>query len=209
MPNINSQIRAHHQSLKKCRQCPQMTGPPVHGKGEVSPVMLIGQAPGSREIDIGHPFAWTAGKTLFQWLAHIGLNELQVREYVFMTAVCRCFPGKGKTGDRVPDRMEMKNCSKWLAAELNLVQPRLLILVGKLSISRVIPVKKLTEVIGQQYRVNYHGHICDAVPLPHPSGISTWYRTEPGKTLLENALQTIAQHSAWQQLCRSLPLEHS
>jgi uracil-DNA glycosylase len=176
---------------------PVVTGIPV-----MSPVMLIGQAPGIKEGPAGKPFAWTAGKTLFQWFAQLDLTEDQFRERVYMAAVCRCFPGKGKAGgDRVPSDEEVERCSKHLKAEVKLLQPRLVIPVGKLAIEQLFPeVEKLTQVIGTTRRATLAGHTFDVIALPHPSGASTWHRTEPGKTLLVRALSLIAQHDAWQAL---------
>jgi len=176
---------------------PVVTGIPV-----VSPVMLIGQAPGVKEGPAGKPFAWTAGKTMFQWFDQIDLSEEQFRERVYMAAVCRCFPGKGKAGgDRVPSEEEVANCSRHLHAEIKLLRPRLVIPVGKLAIEQLFPeVEKLVEVIGTVQRATIAGHTFDAIALPHPSGASTWHRTEPGKTLLVRALSQIAQHDAWQAL---------
>jgi uracil-DNA glycosylase len=178
-----------------------MIGPPVHGAAAVSSVMLVGQAPGNREIELRKPFAWTAGKTLFGWFAGIGMNEEQFRRLVYMSAVCRCFPGKHPAaGDRVPNREEIANCSSWLHAELKLLQPRLIIPAGKLAIAQFIGVDKLDQVIGQQFRIKVEGGQCDLIPLPHPSGASVWHRIEPGKGLLAKALALIARHPAWRRI---------
>jgi uracil-DNA glycosylase family 4 len=123
-------LSAHHAELRRCRDCPRMTGPPVHGEAVLSPVLLLGQAPGTREIEQGRPFCWTAGKTLFGWFGGIGLAEQGFRQRVYMSAVCRCFP----------------------------------------------------------------------VPLPHPSGASAWFKTEPGLSLLPRALELIGAHPAWQAI---------
>jgi uracil-DNA glycosylase len=179
-----------------------MTGPVVVGQPVVSPVMLIGQAPGSKEIEVGKPFAWTAGKTMFKWFAQIGLKEEQFRNAVYMAAVCRCFPGKNpKGGDRVPNQEEINHCATWLQAELKILQPQLLIPVGKLAISRFMNVKKLNDIIGQQHSCEIRGFRTDIIPLPHPSGASVWHRIEPGKSLLQQALQTIESHPAWKIVC--------
>ena len=178
-----------------------MTGPVVTGQPLLSEVMLIGQAPGDREGAAGKPFAWTAGKTLFQWFEGIGLDEDGFRNRVYMAAVCRCFPGKKpRGGDRVPDAGEIERCRRWLQAEFELLRPRLIIPVGKLAISQLLSVSKLSEIIGQQLPHRINGHACDLIPLPHPSGASTWHRSEPGKTLLQQALQLIQQHPAWRKV---------
>ncbi len=178
-----------------------MTGPPVTGSPVVSPVMLIGQAPGPREIETHRPFAWTAGKTLFGWFRDIGLDEDAFRARVYMAAVCRCFPGKQSTGgDRVPNRQEVARCSHWLQRELQLLQPQLILPVGKLAIHQLMPVAKLDQVVGQRHRVELAARAIDVIPLPHPSGASTWHRTQPGKALLAQALRLIEEHPAWQKL---------
>ncbi|WP_455210709.1 uracil-DNA glycosylase family protein [Kaarinaea lacus] len=195
-------IRRHQSKLRQCQKCPDMIGPVVVGQPVVSPVMLIGQAPGSKEIEVGKPFAWTAGKTLFKWFAQIGLKEEQFRSNVYMAAVCRCFPGKNpKGGDRVPNPEEIRHCATWLQAELRLLQPQLLLPVGKLAISQFMRVNKLNDIIGQKHSCEILGIKTDIIPLPHPSGASVWHRIEPGKTLLQQALQTIAQHRAWKIVC--------
>ncbi len=179
-----------------------MIGPVVTGQPVMSPVMLIGQAPGTREGPAGKPFAWTAGKTMFGWFAEIGLSEEQFRSRVYMAAVCRCFPGKAAGGgDRVPDTGEIERCSAHLQAELKLLRPQLVIPVGKLAIAQLYPdVDKLTEVIGGKRKGELAGVAFDVIALPHPSGASTWHRTEPGKTLLAQALAKIAAHPAWKSL---------
>ncbi|MCU7960533.1 MAG: uracil-DNA glycosylase family protein [gamma proteobacterium symbiont of Bathyaustriella thionipta] len=193
-------LRRHQSLLKQCRLCPQMIGPVITGQPVYSPIMLFGQAPGDREGALGRPFAWTAGKTLFRWFESIGVDEATFRANAYMAAVCRCFPGKNpKGGDRVPDKTEINHCSQWLAAEVALLQPQLLIPVGKLAIAQLTPVSKLTEVIGRPLRLSWHAQEADVIALPHPSGASTWHRTEPGKTLLQEALQLIKAHPAWQQ----------
>jgi len=202
MTSALTAIRRHQSKLRQCKKCPDMTGPVVVGQPVVSPVMLIGQAPGSKEIEVGKPFAWTAGKTLFKWFAQIGLREEQFRSRVYMAAVCRCFPGKNpKGGDRVPNQEEIHRCATWLQAELKLLQPQLLLPVGKLAISQFMSVNKLNDIIGQKHSLDFLGIKTDIVPLPHPSGASVWHRIEPGKSLLQHALQIIEQHPAWRMVC--------
>lgn len=164
--------------------------------------MLIGQAPGVREGPAGKPFAWTAGKTLFQWFAPLGLNEDQFRQRVYMAAVCRCFPGKAKGGgDRVPGPDDIARCRRHLETEVRLLKPRLVIPVGRLAIEQLCPNSgKLADVIGTPGSATMAGHMFDVIALPHPSGASTWHRTEPGKALLGRALSLIAHHSAWQAI---------
>lgn len=166
--------------------------------------MLVGQAPGQREPALGRPFAWTAGKQLFKWFAPLGLDESQFRARVYMAAVCRCFPGKNPTGgDRVPSPEEIDNCRPWLDRELALLEPRLVIPVGRLAIEQFLSRGPLTDSVGTHHRVTRAGQSFDVIPLPHPSGASTWPRTQPGKDLTRAALRLIAEHAAWRSLLRA------
>lgn len=191
-----------YADLEACRRCPGMQGPPVHGEAVLSPVMMIGQAPGTREIEQGRPFCWTAGRTLFQWFGSIGLDEARFRRLVLMSAVCRCFPGKNpKGGDRVPNRVEVATCRRWWQQELRLARPGLIIPVGGLAIRQFIATGRLSEIVGRQWPYRSEkGWQSDLIPLPHPSGASTWFKTEPGKSLLAQALGLIAAHRAWRLL---------
>ncbi len=194
-------IQRHQSALRECARCPAMVGRPVTGAPVHSPVLLVGQAPGAREVEVHRPFAWTAGKTLFGWFGAIGLGEADFRSRVYMAAVCRCFPGKNpRGGDRVPNREEIAHCRHWLQKELQLLQPQLLLPVGKLAIQQFQPVAKLDTVIGRQYRLELDTGSLDVIPLPHPSGASTWHRTEPGRSLLQQALGLVAAHQAWKML---------
>jgi uracil-DNA glycosylase len=172
--------------------------------------MLVGQAPGDKEGVFGRPFAWTAGKTLFKWFAGLGLDESEFRNKIYMAAVCRCFPGKNpKGGDRVPSPLEISNCSRWMEGELKILKPELLIPVGKLAISQFLEVDKLQDVIGKKIRLSKKGIAVDLIALPHPSGASTWHRTEPGITLLKRSLRLIGAHPAFQSLLKQQKLKNS
>src|SRR4051794_37428367 len=192
----------HVAHLRACRLCPKMHKPVVSGGAVVSKGMLVGQAPGDKEPVLGRPFAWTAGKTLFRWFNEAaGMDEAAFRSSIYMAAVCRCFPGKKAAGgDRVPAPEEVQNCSVWLKREMEILQPKLVIPVGKLAIEQFMPPQKLDTVIGRQLIVTYAGQQFDLIPLPHPSGASPWHRMEPGKTLLNQALRLIAAHPAFREL---------
>jgi uracil-DNA glycosylase len=200
-----SLLKSHVSALQGCRACAGMQKPVVTGHSVLSKVLLVGQAPGDKEPKMGKPFAWTAGKTLFQWFEQAaGISEEQFRQRVYMAAVCRCFPGKKETGgDRVPDSSEIANCSRWLDAELKLLKPELVIPVGKLAISQFIAFEGLEGVIGRQFQCRTHGQTFDLIPLPHPSGASPWHRMEPGLTLLRKALALIKAHPAFRNISDS------
>lgn len=196
-------LARHVTDLLACQRCPKMHKPVVSGGPVLSKVILVGQAPGVKEPILGRPFAWTAGKTMFQWFeTSCGIDQETFRKSVYMAAVCRCFPGKTSAGgDRVPDAGEISNCMEWLHAELDILRPALVIAVGKLAIQQFLPAAKLTELIGKSFRIGHSpAPTFDLIPLPHPSGASPWHRMEPGKTLLATALSLIANHPAFTSL---------
>ena len=195
---IQTRLNKHVTVLLQCRRCPRMQSTPVSGGAVVSDVMIIGQAPGPREPALRRPFAHTAGKTLFGWFEEFcGMNEAAVRSKIYFAAVCRCFPGKNSSGtDRVPAPDEIRNCSSWMDDEIRILQPRLIIPVGRLAIVQFIDCAKLEKVIAGKFRVERGGHRFDVIPLPHPSGASPWHKITPGKELLGKALRRIAKHPA-------------
>lgn len=192
-----ARLRALHQELEACARCPKMIGPVVHGPAVKSRVFLIGQAPGAREGELGRPFAWTAGKTLFRWFQQaLGVSEESFRAKIYIAAVARCFPGKEKKGgDRKPDAGEIERCRTFLEREVQILRPKLLLPVGTMAIEQVFGEKRpLAEAVGKVERVRYHGVESDVIALPHPSGASTWHVMEPGKTLLAKAFERMAAH---------------
>ncbi|EQA36602.1 uracil-DNA glycosylase, family 4 [Leptospira inadai serovar Lyme str. 10] len=173
-----------------------MEGNPVQGCVPRSKILSLGQAPGIHEERFGRPFAYTAGKTLFKWFASIGVEEELYRSKVTMSAVCRCFPGKAKSGDRKPDASEIENCSRYLEFEVRFNRPELIIPIGKLAIDQMSDDKKykLDDVIGKKFRRKFHGVELDWIPLPHPSGLNVWNHTAEGKILIAKALDLIRTH---------------
>ena len=196
------ELRLIHERLKNCRKCKKVCGPPVHGPALDTRVLLVGQAPGVHEGHLGRPFAYTAGKTLFKWLGEAtGADEEELREMIYFSAVARCFPGKALkgAGDRPPSDEEMANCREHLMAEVKALKPKLVLAVGKYAIIEVLKdggfdkSTTLSDVVGKKIKVNFHGEEVDVIPLPHPSGVSRWYRMEPGKSKLQEALKLVSK----------------
>lgn len=152
--------------------------------------MLVGQAPGQKEATDELPFAGRAGRTLFRWLAQAGVSEAEAREHIYITAITRCYPGPSPSGrgDRVPSLVEQRLCSHWLDAELALIQPRVIIPVGRLAIDRFLARAPLERVIGRQHPAELSGFSTLIIPLPHPSGASSWIHGPGHAALLASAL---------------------
>ena len=166
--------------------------------------MLIGQAPGKVEAGSGKPFSGRAGRTLFRWLERAGLDEATAREKIYISAITRCFPGAHPSGrgDRVPTREEQSRCADWLESELRIVRPKLLIPVGRLPIERFLPKLALNELIGKKHVVKHSGGESSVIPLPHPSGASSWIHQPGNNVLVDRAIELIALEFAELRVAR-------
>ena len=179
-----------HTRIRACTKCVQAgylpaAFPIVAGKA-TDRVMIIGQAPGAVELTTGLPFSGRAGAEIRRWLAQASIDEAHLP---YRTSVTKCFPGKAASGagDRRPSPPEVALCAPWLDAELALVRPRVILLVGTLDIERFWGRVPLSAVVGKS-RIDRERVL---IPLPHPSGASRWLN-EPGhRVLLQRALRVV------------------
>jgi uracil-DNA glycosylase len=197
MPEDTAMAFAELQkTMRACRKCAQAgyeIYPPAVTQGAYSArMMTIGQAPGVTEVEAGRPFNAGSGKRLFEWLGEAGIEEDWFRTTQYMSSVTKCFPGKGSGGgDRVPTRAEQKLCAPFLEQEIALVNPEVIIPIGRLAIVRFFPRKlKLTEIIGTQKQVDGRW----VIPLPHSSGASRWHQIEENRQLIRQAIGLIRTH---------------
>ena len=176
-----------------------MFGDPVTGPVRDARVMLVGQAPGPRELVDKRPFAFTAGQRMFRWFAEsLGVAEADFRKRVYIGAVIRCFPGKDpKGGDRVPDETEIANCGAHLDREIAMLRPELIIAVGTLASTQLLGIAQLKDAVGVMHRAKRAGQTFDVIVLPHPSGRSTWLNKPENAALLDQSLRLIKTHPAF------------
>lgn len=157
-------------------------------------VMIVGQAPGIVELTTRLPFSGRAGAELRRWLARAGIDE---QHLPYRTAITKCFPGKAAAGagDRRPSPPEIALCAPWLEAELALVRPEIILLVGTLAIDRLWGKAPLGDVVGRSKRSPALGGAL-LIPLPHPSGASRWLNDPSHRVLLDTALQILRRQVA-------------
>jgi uracil-DNA glycosylase len=186
-----------HARLRSCRLCLE-AGHDIYPRaifsgGLGARLMVIGQAPGITEKEAGRPFNAGSGTRLFRWLAEAGLEESWFRNTQYMTSVTKCYPGRSRSGsgDRVPSPAEQRLCRRYLDAEIALLDPALVLPVGRLAINLFYPTgQALEEIIGTQMQVDGHW----VVPLPHPSGASRWHQSEENRALVRQAVALIGEH---------------
>jgi uracil-DNA glycosylase len=187
------QVDALHARILACRRCEEagfipQAAPVVAGRWG-NRVMLIGQAPGQVEQEVRRPFQGKAGRELFRWMGSVGIEEEAFRDQVYMTAITKCFPGRAKsgTGDRRPSAAEAALCRPWLEAQLQIIRPEVILLVGGLAIDRYLPKVPLSEIIGRRFERDGVA----LIPLPHPSGASRWLNVPQHRALLGQALELV------------------
>ncbi|MFM8321573.1 MAG: uracil-DNA glycosylase family protein [Chloroflexota bacterium] len=189
-------LQALHERMAACRLCLD-AGHAIFPRAITcshigAQIMVIGQAPGITEKDAGRPFNAGSGKRLFAWLAGAGIDETWFRATQAFMAVTRCYPGRaaGGSGDRVPSPAEQRLCRPYLEEELALVNPRLLLPVGKLAIGLFYPPgAKLEEIVGAEIQVDGRW----VIPLPHPSGASRWHQSAENRARVAQAVTLIAR----------------
>jgi uracil-DNA glycosylase family 4 len=146
--------------VHSCHACPlgDTRNRAVPGEGPVdAEIMLIGEAPGYYEDQQGRPFVGAAGQFLEQLLASIGLKRSQV----FIANVIKCRPPSNR--DPLPE--EISACSGWLGEQLEILRPKLIVTLGRYSMSRFLPGTSIGKVHGQARKVNDTW----IVPMYHPA----------------------------------------
>lgn len=196
MADINEKLLTLHQSMKDCRACfdegYEIYPPAVISGSGSARFMTIGQAPGITEQEAGRPFNAGSGKRLFDWLGRAGIEEDWFRSTQYMTSVTKCYPGRqpSGSGDRVPGRREQELCRPFLDQEIELVDPQVMIPIGRLAINLFYPKKlKLQEIIGTYLEVSGRW----VIPLPHSSGASRWHQIEENRRLIDQAIILIGE----------------
>ena len=153
LSELNSQVNA-------CRACPLggMRNRAVPGEGRIdAEIMFIGEAPGYYEDQQGRPFVGAAGQFLEQLLASIGLK----RTDVFIANVIKCRPPQNR--DPLPE--EISACSGFLARQIEIIDPKAIVTLGRYSLSKFLPGTPISKIHGQGRKVAGRW----VVPMYHPA----------------------------------------
>ena len=130
----------------------------VPGEGpEHAEIMFVGEGPGFHENQQGRPFVGAAGQFLEELLASIGLK----REQVFITNVVKCRP----PGNRDPLPEEIEACKQYLDRQIALIQPKVIVTLGRFSMARAFPNEKISAIHGRPKKID--GIVY--VPMFHPA----------------------------------------
>lgn len=162
--------------------------------------MLIGQAPGWREIELGLPFAGDAGKRLVGWLELAGIGVAEFRQRWYVTSVGKCYPGRaaGSSVDKPPSRADVALWGPYLVEEARLVAPQLVLLIGGLAHRFAYgPGARLEQLVGRELSWADAPN-ASVICLPHPSGASTWLNYPAHVDLWKRGIDLLRQR--WKEL---------
>ncbi len=149
-----------YEEIANCRDCElaKHRTKVVPGEGpEDAELLFIGEAPGWYEDQQGRPFVGPAGAFLNQLLSSIGLS----REQVYIANVIKCRP----PGNRDPLPAEVQACRKWLDHQIEIIQPRIIITLGRYSLARYFPNESISKIHGKARK---EGKVV-CYPMYHPA----------------------------------------
>lgn len=149
-----------YEEIAVCQRCDLAKGRThtVPGEGpEDAEIMFIGEAPGFHEDRQGRPFVGAAGRFLEELLASIGLR----REDVYICNVIKCRP----PGNRDPLPDEIEACKPFLDKQIELIQPKLVVTLGRYSMARYFPNAQITRIHGRPKRIGNRIYY----PMFHPA----------------------------------------
>lgn len=149
-----------HQLIKRCPNCDlaETRTQAVPGEGpDNADIMFVGEGPGYYEDKSGRPFVGNAGKFLDELLGHAGLS----RPEVYITNVVKCRPPQ----NRDPLKDEIEACDSWLQRQLELINPRVIVTLGRISMGKFFAGESISKIHGQPRTLDGR----TIVPMFHPA----------------------------------------
>lgn len=162
------ELEALRQRALVCEKCPNLVSSRtqvVFGVGnETAEIMFVGEAPGADEDRQGEPFVGAAGKLLTKIIETMGLS----RSDVYIANILKCRPDTPgqSTGNRTPTAEEMATCVPWLHEQIDLIQPRVLVALGKTAVGGLLEQEVAITRFRGQWR-EYRG--IPLMPTFHPA----------------------------------------
>ena len=172
-------------AVRGCTDCPLSEGRTNAVPGDGNPsseIMFVGEGPGYYEDVQGLPFVGQAGQLLNELLAEIGLR----REDVYITNVVKCRPPRNR--DPQPD--EIGECSKYLDRQIELIDPKVIVTLGRYSMDRFFPGQRISRIHGEARRVGQRM----VVPMYHPA--AALHQPSLRRTLSEDFAKIVAAAEA-------------
>jgi uracil-DNA glycosylase len=200
MTEVNTPFAQLEEEIRSCRKCGGILSKygvvprPIFRGAAGFPIILIGQAPGPKEYESNAPFQGDAGVSIRSLFSSCGLNDFD--GIVYQTSVTKCFPGRRPktSSDRKPSAQEVRNCVGFLARQLDLLRPKLIVCLGELAWKSYVSIReqeepgycqqafskrrpndlRLPDLVGKRF--SWRG--ATVVPMIHPSGSANGARAQ-------------------------------
>lgn len=150
------------EKLKKCTKCSlsKLRKNVVIGEGSLTAdLMFIGEAPGETEDKTGQPFVGRAGKLLTKIIEAMHLS----REKVYIANIVKCRP----PGNRNPQEEEVNDCFPYLLEQINLIKPKIIVVLGAVALKSLLKNKKLSITMLRGKYIDWNGY--KLMPTFHPA----------------------------------------
>lgn len=150
--------------VAECHKCELYKTAINHVPGSGNPeakILFIGEAPGAKEDELGLPFVGNSGKLLDKLLASISVN----RSDVFICNILKHRPPENR--DPLPD--EIKVCVPFLKAQLKIIEPKVIITLGRFAMNYFFPLETIGHVHGKINKIKWQGMDLVIIPVYHPS----------------------------------------
>lgn len=173
------QIKADILDKNICSELAEQATNLVMGDGNINAdIVFIGEAPGKNEDEQGLPFVGAAGKFLNEMLAEAGMD----RGDVYITNIVKYRPPNNR--DPLPE--EKKAFWPYLLKQLQIIEPKVVITLGRHSMEYFLPDMKISQTHGQAKRIQFGDHKLVIVPLYHPA--AALYNGSLRQTLIDDFL---------------------
>lgn len=152
------------QEVESCQRCPLYKRATRGVPGEGNPdarIMFIGEGPGYHEDQKGIPFCGAAGRILDELLYLIKLE----RKEVFIGNVVKHRPPE----NRDPLPLEIEACRSWLDKQIAIIEPEMIVTLGRFSLGKFLPEARISRVHGQPQKIKFQGREIILVPMYHPA----------------------------------------
>ena len=136
-------------------------------------LMIIGEAPGAKEEEIGEPFVGRSGKLLDKLLQNAGID---INQDVYFCNVVKCRPPK----NRRPTKIEIQENFPWLYQQIKLVNPSVIVLVGATALEAILKIKSRISILRGEW-IDWEGKL--VMPVFHPSYLLRNPSKEEGKPM--------------------------
>lgn len=162
--NKTLELRKIKEDMENDKSLPLITRPEdvIPGDGNAdSEIVFIGEAGGYHESIQRKPFVGNAGMLLNRLLASINLP----RESVYITNMVKTRPPENR--DPLPEELEAY--SVYLDRELEVIEPKIIVTLGRFSMAKFLPSTRISGVHGKKFEVNWNGKNILVVPMYHPA----------------------------------------